>query len=652
MVNSVSRQRLLIGLQAGAIASVVVLALMATDAIQTVERKTGDARLRFERAIWSAATTDSTLVIIDIDNRSLRLYERDLGRWPWPRNAHGAMLEFIGLGDPELVVYDVLFSEPDLARPQADSLFFVAARRGPPVVHAVAFDDPEGETAIAELERAFIDRDRRLDALERFALPEGTAVSAPLFANVNPPVIELLDSAIGIGAINRAPDRDGVERLEPLLIEYGNRLYPSMGLAAALGGPRGYDRLQIIDGELSLDGRSVPLEAGRLRPHWRGRYGESYRVIAAHEVLNSYAQIAVGAEPDLDPAELTDRIVLIGSSATGVGDFVAGPFSPTEPGVFLHATILDTLRSGDFLRVLPIGWVVFLTLLAACITGVVIAFVRSARRSAVALTGTLLAIGVLAMAAFVIGGWLAPVVAPATGAVLAYAGAMAGSYVVEGRRHRQIRRMFAKFIPPEVANQLAESGADLHRAVERREVTVLFSDIRDFTTRSEGVEPEIVVDTLNEYLTAMVEVLFDHGGTLDKYLGDGLMAFFGAPVVEAEHATQACRAAIGMLDRLETLNKEWATTGRPRLNIGIGIHTGPAVVGFIGDPDRRMDYTAIGDTVNVASRLEALNKEIGTAILLSAATAQKLDGALPLKSIGERAVKGRAEPIELYTITA
>ncbi len=652
MVSSVSRQRLLIGLQAGAIASAIVLALTATDAVQTVERKTGDARLQLERVIRGAGVTDSTLVIIDIDNRSLRLYESDLGRWPWPRNAHGAMLEFIALGDPKVVVYDVLFSEPDLARPQADSLFFAAAKRGPPVVHAVAFDDPDGETTIAELERAFIDRDRRLDALERFALPEATSLSAPLFANVNPPVIELLDIAIGVGAINRAPDRDGVERLEPLLVEYGSRLYPSMGLAAVTGGPRGYDRLATVDDQLSLDGRTIPLEAGRLRLHWRGRYGEPYRVISAHEVLNSYAQIAVGAKPDLDPSELTDRIILIGSSATGVGDFVAGPFSPTEPGVFLHATILDTLRSGDFLRVLPIGWVVFLTLLGAGLTGVAVAFIRSARRSAIALTAMLAAIGMLALTAFLIAGWLTPVVAPATGAVLAYAGAMAGSYVVEGKRHRQIRRMFAKFIPPEVANQLAESSEDLHRTAERREVTVLFSDIRDFTTQSEGVEPEIVVDTLNEYLTAMVEVLFNHGGTLDKYLGDGLMAFFGAPVVDPEHASQAYRAATGMLDRLETLNENWTAAGRPRLDIGIGIHTGPAVVGFIGDPDRRMDYTAIGDTVNVASRLEALNKEIGTAILLSAATAQKLDGALPLKSIGERAVKGRTELIELYTITA
>jgi hypothetical protein len=296
VASSVSGQRLLIGLQAGALASVIVFALIATDTVQTVERKTRDARLQLERAIRGAEVADSTIVIVDIDNRALRLYESDLGRWPWPRNAHGAMLEFIALGAPRVVAYDVLFSEPDLARPQGDSLFFAAAKRGPPVVHAVAFDDPEGETAIAELERAFIDHRRRLDALERFAIPEAASLSAPRFANVNPPVIELLDTGVGVGAINRAPDRDGIERLEPLLVEHSGRLYPSIGLAAVLGGPGGYNRLSIVDGELFLDDRRVPLEEGRLRVHWRGRYGEPYRVISAHEVLNSYAQISVGAD--------------------------------------------------------------------------------------------------------------------------------------------------------------------------------------------------------------------------------------------------------------------------------------------------------------------------------------------------------------------
>ena len=297
---------------------------------------------------------------------------------------------------------------------------------------------------------------------------------------------------------------------------------------------------------------------------------------------------------------------------------------PASERVTLAAVLLVALAVGLIAAEIPVWWATAIT--AAIIAG----FVAIATR------------------AFAGGYWL-NLSQPTLAASFALFGGVGYQYVVEGREKRKMKRLFGQYVSRDVYAQLVSNPALARLGGQRRQMTVLFSDIRGFTTVSERGEPEEIVHTLNEYFTRMVDIVFTHKGTLDKFVGDMVMALFGAPIDDVNHAEHAVDAALEMIDELKRLNTQWTAQGRPALDIGIGISTGPMIAGNIGS-EAIMSYTVIGDSVNLGSRLESLNKSYATRIIISDATRAALPDRYIFRPLGEVVVKGKAQPVAIFEV--
>jgi adenylate cyclase len=478
-----------------------------------------------------------------------------------------------------------------------------------------------------------------------------------VFEYSEPPTPTFSAGARAMGGITMGADADGVVRRERLVYAYQGGLYPSLALAAAraaaperFDGPLRYARDHLVSGS-----ELVPLDRGRLPVRWRGPFmagGQTtYPVYPAFHVLNSAEQLATGWEPDVPLEAFRDRVVFVGLTGVGLPDMRATPLAPHDPGVIIHATILDNLLRGDYLRRGP-AWVQH-GVVAGAAFAVALPVALLSSVLAAAATGLLVLVLIAAgiTAAFTAGLWI-ELAAPLAAGAVAFAGSLGAGYLAEGRDKRRVREMFGRYVTPAYVARLAEHPEALELGGERVALTVLFSDIRGFTSLSERLPPEEVIGLLNQYLDAMVEVVFRHEGTIDKFIGDAVMAFWGAPLPVADHARRAMDAALDMRAELDRLNAGWSATGAaPTLRIGVGIHTGEAVVGNIGSLSRKLDYTAIGDTVNLASRLEGLNKEYGTTILVSDATAAAAGPGYELHDLGEVRVKGKEREVAIYELT-
>jgi adenylate cyclase len=363
----------------------------------------------------------------------------------------------------------------------------------------------------------------------------------------------------------------------------------------------------------------------------------------------SVADILAGRTP---ANVFKDKIVFVGSTAIGVYDLRVTPFSTVFPGLEVHANVADNILRQTFL--FRPGWAALFDLAAIFLMGMVTGLVLPRLRAffSVLLIGVLF-VGYLVMtqSLFVRQGIWLNAVYPLLTVVIVYTSVTLYRYIVEEREKRKIRGAFSFYVTPSVVNEMLKNPEKLKLGGDKKELSVLFSDIRGFTTLAEEMEPETLVNLLNEYLTDMTNVVFEFEGLLDKYIGDAVMAVFGAPLEQTDHPMRACRTALKMLERLSTMQQKWEAEGTPRLDIGIGINTGPMVVGNMGS-ERRFDYTVMGDSVNLASRLEGINKEYGTRVVISEFTYDRVKDDFFCRELDSVRVKGKVRPIKIFELMA
>ncbi len=553
---------------------------------------------------------DPDIVLLDIDEPTLEAMAPVYGRYPWSRAVYGALLEGLAHQSPRAVLFDILFVDPHKEHAQDDLYFIKVARQLPNVyfsmVRLQASADPQG-IALKEVKGLLPTPQAKPEARAALLLP----------------LPGLADSG-RMGAINVFTDADGVIRRYPVYHDLDGW------------------RLASLPARVARDlGVAVPEESEQTLV-WHGP-ARSYTTVSLHVVLTDFER----SKPTRPPGEFRNKIVIIGTTAPGLHDIKLTPMGADFPGPEVLATAIDNLKNGERLHVLP-AWAL---LVATALTLALLAY-AFARGASPARVGAWLLVATLALAA---GGWAALMYAravlPVTGVIvfgwLFFLPAAVRSFWLERQQRQRVTQLFSRFLDPRVVTGLVEKGeTDSTLTGQKREITVLFSDIRGFTTLSEQKTPQEIVNILNRYFSLQVEVIFRHGGTLDKYIGDAIMAFWGAPTDQPDHARRALAAACEMEQTLLKFREELGADGK-HFDVGIGLNSGEAVVGFIGSPEHRQDYTVIGDTVNTASRIEGATK--GRArILVSEATRHAVGDSVRFKDHGLAKLKGKGDEVHLY----
>ncbi len=542
--------------------------------------------LRFQ--IRGAVSPQLPIVIVSIDEDS---FDEINLPWPWPRNLHARLIRKLTESHAKLIGLDIII-DPE-GNPQEDAALADAIRDAGNVILAAAY---------TEVPSAFGPK-------KRMVLP----------------IPSIRKHAVGYGPVNLMTDPDGVVRRGSTALVFQDRKFPHFA----------YQIYQAINGKKNADLKEI--SSNTILINYRGP-ARTFPVVPYYRILRD----------EIDSTLFRDKIVLVGTFAPILHDVFPTPFSANKPtaGVEIQANFVETMVAGNPIRPLsPWGhWTLFVTL---CLMTIWV----SARFRPISALGAVVALlGVFVLAVVYLFSlqqlWI-PVVPSLFGIAFLYGGINVDNYIREQKEQLRVRSTFGKYVSPDVMEEILKHPAGLDLGGRRKHITVLFSDIRGFTSISEQIEPEQVITLLSDYLAQVTHIVFKNGGTIDKFIGDAVMAIFGAPKFHEDDALRAVNAGLDIVQLAESLSPKWSKLIGSPLKIGVGINTGDAVVGSIGS-EVRSDFTAIGDTVNLASRLEALTKEMGIPMLISEFTASEIRDTMALKPLRQVKVTGREASLLVY----
>ncbi len=646
--------------------------------LDMVELKTYDLRFR-SRGVHPPSPH---VVAAVLDEKSLD----QEGRWPWPRAKLGRIIDILDRDGAKVIALDIGFLEPDEnnnlrliekinRRLQAHEVnnpelnrFIEAQRREADNDLMLARSMEEADMKVVlgyffYMRKAFLeynldeeDIERRLETIADSKYPliiynQENMTFEPFRSAYAPEtnLPRLHRAADASGFFNMEPDpQDGIVRTMPLMYKCGDEVYAPLAVQAVwhyLDQPQLLVRVASygIEG-LQMGGRRVPTdEMGFMRINYLGPE-KTFPQYSLSDILRE----------KFPKGTFQDKIVVVGATAIGIGDIRNTPFSSTGeyPGLEIHATVMDNILRGDHIS--KPKWATIFDVAAILLLGLLTGLIVPRLSAVKAITATIAILVFYTLVSrwlFVKAGLWVNLVYPLLTVVLVYTCLTVYHYLTEERERKKIRGAFSRYVSSSVVNEMLKDPDKLKLGGDKKEISVLFSDIRSFTSISEGMTPEGLVQLLNEYLTVMTDIVFKYEGTLDKYIGDALMAFYGAPLDQPDHPRRACLSALEMMEGLKALNEKWIKEGKKPLDIGIGINTGPMMVGNMGS-EQRFDYTVMGDAVNLGSRLEGANKSYKTHILISESTYEQVQDEFVCMELDSVRVKGKKQPVHIFELVS